>query len=189
MEFVEPIRNRRQLEAMKKVLKGSNLRDYCLFTLGINSGLRISDLLALTIGGVTTTRGKVVERIRIREKKTGKLKDFPLGTNARKAIEEYLATRPGAATEEPLFPSRKGHGPLQRTQAWKILNRAAQEVGIKEPVGTHTLRKTFGYWAYREGKDLSLIQKLLNHHSPATTLRYVGITRDQLDDVYLTINL
>lgn len=189
MEFVEPIRDRKKLEAIKKVLRGTNLRDHCLFVLGINSGLRISDLLALTIEDVATARGKVAERIQIRERKTGKVKDFPLGTNARKAIEEYLSTRPNASPEETLFPSRKGFHPLQRVQAWKILNRAAQAVGIQERIGTHTLRKTFGYHAYREGKDLVLIQKLLNHHSPSTTLRYIGITRDDLDQVYLTVNL
>jgi len=58
-------------------------------------------------------------------------------------------------------------------------------VGITEAIGTHTLRKTFGYWAYKDGKDLSLIQKLLNHASPAVTLAYIGITQDELDDVYL----
>jgi integrase len=189
MEFVEPIRDKRKIEAMKKVLKGSNLRDHCLFVLGINSGLRISDLLALTVGDVTTVRGKVVERIRIREHKTGKTKDFPVGGNARKAIEEYMPTRLKCTPEEPLFPSRKGFRPLQRVQAWKVLNRAAQAVGIQEKIGTHTLRKTFGYWAYKQGKDITLLQKLLNHHSPSVTLRYIGITQDEMDDVYLAINL
>ncbi len=189
MEYVEPIRDRKKLDDLKKILRGTNLRDYCLFVLGINSGLRISDLLSLTVGDVKVARGKIVERIRVREKKTGKGKDFPLGNNARKALEEYLATRPGADVSEPLFLSRKGNGFLQRTQVWKILNRAAQSVGIQGHIGTHTLRKTFGYWAYKQGKDLSLVQKLLNHHSPATTLRYIGITQEDMDEVYLTINL
>lgn len=62
-------------------------------------------------------------------------------------------------------------------------------MGITDQIGTHTLRKTFGYWVYKEGKDITLIQKLLNHASPSITLAYIGITQDELDDVYLSLNL
>ncbi|MFD1676865.1 tyrosine-type recombinase/integrase [Alicyclobacillus fodiniaquatilis] len=74
-------------------------------------------------------------------------------------------------------------------QAWKALNKAAKTVGIKERIGTHTLRKTFAYHAYKQGQDITLIQKLLNHSAPSVTLRYIGITQDQMDDVNLTLNL
>jgi len=87
LEFVEPIRDKRKIEAMKKVLRGTNMRDYCLFILGINSGLRVSDLLRLNIGDVLSEKGKVIDRIVIKEQKTGKIKNFPIGTNAKKAIE------------------------------------------------------------------------------------------------------
>ncbi|SFV03812.1 site-specific integrase [Alicyclobacillus macrosporangiidus] len=187
MEFVQPIRDRRQIEAMKRVLRGSNLRDWLLFVLGINSGLRVSDLLSLKVADVWES-GKVKDRISLRERKTGKMKDFPLSPNAKKAIQEYLASRDIGSEDEPLFMSRKG-GALQRQQAWRILNRAARMVGIKERIGTHTLRKTFGYHAYRQGQDIVLLQKLFNHSSPAITLRYIGIQQDEIDDVYLTVNL
>ncbi|HYF91535.1 MAG TPA: site-specific integrase [Symbiobacteriaceae bacterium] len=193
MEFVQPIRDKKQIEAIKRHLKGneSGLRDLCLFTLGINSGLRVSDLLNLTIGDVVDHQGKPLDRITLREQKTGKAKSFPISTTAAKAIKEYLATRPSAGSADPLFLSRKGKGEghLQRAQAYKIINDAARAVGITESIGTHTLRKTFGYWAYKEGKDITLIQKLLNHTSPSVTLAYIGITQDQLDDVYLSLNL
>ena len=68
--------------------------------------------------------------------------------------------------------------------AYYILNRGAKAVGIKEPIGTHTLRKTFAYWAYKQGTSLELIQKILNHSSASVTLRYIGITQDQIDAVY-----
>lgn len=192
MEFVQPIREKRQLEAIKRVLKGNpgtGLRDHCLFVLGINSGLRVSDLLNLTVGDVVDEKGRVRDRITLREQKTGKAKNFPISQTAAKAIKEYLATREGAGLDDPLFLSRKAKGHLQRAQAYKIINDAAKAVGIREAVGTHTLRKTFGYWAYKEGKDITLIQKLLNHASPSVTLAYIGITQDQLDDVYLSLNL
>ena len=189
MEFVQPIRDPEKLNAMKKVLKGSNLRDYTMFTIGINSALRISDILPLRVADVLDDKGKVADRITIREKKTGKAKDFPIASNARKAIEEYLKTRKDLKVTDYLFVSRKGHEPITRQQAWHIINQAASEVGIKEKIGTHTLRKTFSYHAYRAGYDLAIIQKLLNHSSQKETLRYIGVTQDQLDDVFINLNL
>ena len=187
MNNVEPIRDKKKLEKMKVFLHNNNLRDYALFVLGINSGLRVSDLLNLRVKDVFT-EGKVRDRIALHEKKTGKLKDFPIGTTAAKALKEYLAQRT-PADEEVLFPSRNGAGPLSRAQAWRIMNIAARVAGIKGEIGTHSMRKTFGYWAYKKGVDLSIIQQLLNHSSPAVTLRYIGITQDQLDQVYLDLAL
>jgi integrase len=193
MEFVQPIRDRKQLEAMKKVLKGSSLRDYCLFVLGINSGLRISDLLNLKIGDVTDENGKVKDRITLREKKTGKSKDFPLSDSAKKAINEYLKSLKSYTVNDWLFASRtqtgKHQGRITRQHAYRIINEAAQAVGINEKIGTHTLRKTFGYHAYQSGVDITRIQKLLNHSAPSVTLNYIGITQEELDDVYLNLNL
>lgn len=168
---------------MKRYLKSGNLRDYLLFVLGINSGLRISDLLSLQVLDV---KGK--ERISLREQKTGKTKDFPLSDTCQKAIKEYLQAT-GVDTGF-LFTSRKGKGAaISRVQAYRILNQAAQAIGIKEQIGTHTLRKTFGYWAYQAGVDITRIQKLLNHSAPSVTLAYIGITKEELDDVYINLNL
>ncbi len=190
LEFVQPIRDKKQIEAIKKYLKGTNFRDYCLFTLGINSALRISDLLKLKIGDVLDEKKKVKDRIQIKEKKTGKDKNFPMGDNAKKAVSEYLVTRGEYSLNDPLFISRKGDkASLQRDQAYKIINQAARAVGITDRIGSHTMRKTFAYQAYQSGIDLTLIQKLLNHSAPSVTLAYIGITQDQMDDVYLNLNL
>jgi integrase len=75
---------------MKKILMSNSLRNHCLFTLGINSGLRISDLLKLKISDVIDENGKIRERITLREKKTNKTKDFPISDVARKAIVDYF---------------------------------------------------------------------------------------------------
>lgn len=187
MEFVEPIRSRTQLNDMKLYLKERNLRDWLLFVLGINSGLRVSDLLALKVDDV-----KDRSRIKLREKKTGKFKDFPVSDNCKKAIREYLDAT-GLVTG-PLFPSRKtvgcrGTGAISRQQAYKALREAARAIGIDAAIGTHTLRKTFGYWAYQKGVDVTRIQQLLNHSSQSVTLRYIGITKDELDQVYINLDL
>jgi integrase len=187
MEYVQPIRCKKQIDSIKKILKASSLRNYCLFTLGINSGLRISDLLKLKVSDIIDGK-KIKDRITIREEKTGKTKDFPISDVAKKAIDEYLKTRT-YSFDEPLFISRKGKSALQRQQAYKLINAAARSVGIKEKIGTHTLRKTFGYHAYQSGIDITLLQKLFNHSAPSITLAYIGITQDQIDDVYLNLNL
>lgn len=187
MQIVEPIRDKKKIEDMKKVLKANNLRDYCFFVLGINSGLRISDLLNLKISDVAEGK-KIKDRISLREKKTGKIKDFPIGATSVKALKEHLDDA-GYIPNDYLFKSRKGSGPIGREQAWRILSQAAETVGITDSIGTHTLRKTFGYWAFKSGVDITRIQKLLNHSSPGVTLAYIGITQDELDDVYLNLNL
>lgn len=171
---------------MKKILRANNLRDFCIFTLGINSGLRISDILSLRVNDVIDNKGRIKERISIREKKTGKIKDFPLSDTVLKSINLYIKE---CCPTDFLFPSKKGGGPLTRQQAYRIINGAARSVGIKEQIGTHTLRKTFGYWAFKSCADITRIQKLMNHSSPAITLAYIGITRDDLDNVYLSLNL
>lgn len=185
MEIVEPIRSEKQLRGMSNYLKGKNLRDYTLFIMGINSALRISDLLGIKVAEVYEK-----DRIAMRERKTGKVKDFPLAPICRKAVKIYVDTYQ-LHQDNFLFPSRKGGytRPIQRVQAWKIINDAARSVGIEGHIGTHTLRKTFGYHAFKQGRGIELIQKLLNHSSPAITLAYIGITKDDMDEVYLTLNL
>jgi len=182
MEYVEPIRSKEQINAIKCYLKKQNLRDYLLFVLGINSGLRISDLLSLTIDDV-----KDIDRIILREKKTGKPKDFPLSDICKKAIQEYLTTT--NVDSGWLFKSQRRDCPITRIQAYRIINKAARVIGIKEAIGTHTLRKTFGYWAHKNGADITKIQKLLNHSTPDITLAYIGITKDDLDSIYINLNL
>ncbi|AIQ19087.1 integrase [Paenibacillus sp. FSL H7-0357] len=182
MEFVEPIRSKKQIDALKKYLRGQNIRDYLLFVLGINSGLRISYLLKLQVEEVYNQ-----DRISLREQKTGKRKDFPLSDTCKKAIQEYVKAtghKSGA-----LFASRKGGNPISRVHAYRILSEGASRVGIKEAVGTHTLRKSFAFHAYQSGVDITRIQKLLNHSAPSVTLAYIGITRQELDNVYFNLNL
>lgn len=196
MEVVQPIRKKTDLESMKRALRKRSLRDYALFVLGVNSGLRISDLLKLRVKDVLIQgkrRPQITDRIRLREKKTGKTKDFPLNVPARSALGEYIRTN-NPAPEGPLFLSRKrgANGEarsISKVQAWKILSDTAVQVGITEKIGTHSLRKTFAYHAYKKGVDISLLQKLLNHASQTETLRYMGILRDDLDQVYEGLRL
>ncbi|MGG0718709.1 site-specific integrase [Robertmurraya massiliosenegalensis] len=173
MKTVQPIRDVEKIAAMKEVLMRQHYRNYFLFVLGINTGLRISDLLALKVSDV---RGK--SHIVITEQKTGKLKRFKINHELQEHISQFTRDKDSAAF---LFQSRRGTERIHRVQAWKILNAAAREVGLDE-IGTHTLRKTFGYHFYQQYKDVAVLQQIFNHSSPAVTMRYIGITQDIIDE-------
>jgi site-specific recombinase XerD len=189
MQTVQPIKDKEKIEAMKKILRASSLRNELLFVLGINTGLRISDILALKVADVLTNKG-IVDRLELREHKTKKKRTIALSKKTSRLIERYLASeRSTANDEDPLFRSQKGGKSISRQHAYEILNDAARSVGITERIGTHSLRKTFGYFAYKQGIDLAMIQKLLNHSSQTETLRYIGITQEQMDEVVLKLDL
>jgi len=192
IEVVQPIRDRKKIEAMKKVLLGDLIygtRNHLLLILGINSGLRISDLLTLRIGDTVIQKGKIRDSIERREKKTGKYRQFILNASVQKAIKLHLDKLGAYSLEQPLFASRKGNGPINRIQAYKILNTAARQVGIQDRIGTHTLRKTFGYHAFKQGIGIEYIQAALNHKTPSETRRYIGIIQDDIDNFINILNL
>jgi integrase len=172
MNFVHPIRNAAKIEAIETFLLARNRRDWLLFVTGTNSGLRISDLLALR---VRDTRGP---HLVVKEKKTGKRKFIKVTPYLRRAFNECTA---GLAGHVFLFRSRNGgNRPICRARAYQILREAALHAGL-EHIGTHTMRKTFGYHLYRQTKDVALLQSMLSHSDPAVTLRYIGIDQDLQD--------
>ena len=117
MEYVQPIRNKEKIEEIKNVLKENGTRDYLLFVMGINTGLRISDLLKLRISDV---RGKT--HVEIKEQKTGKIKRFPIIGGLQSLIEDYTRNKP---LSDYLFKSRNGKNrPLTRVMAYMIINKA-----------------------------------------------------------------
>ena len=175
MKYVQPIRDKNKIEEIKSYLKQNGSRDLLLFTMGINTGLRISDLLKLK---VIYVRNK--SHVEIKEQKTGKIKRFPLLGNLQSMIEEYTK---GKLDNEYLFRSREGaNKPITRVMAYLIINEACQKAGITDSIGTHTLRKTFGYHHYQQFHDVAILQYLLNHSSPSITLRYIGITQDNVEN-------
>lgn len=174
MNEVQPIKDKRDIERMKKALHG---RDLLLFIVGINTSLRISDILELKREDFEG------DSLILREKKTSKRKVIRINDALRKAINEL------APSSGYLFPSRKGDKPITRTQAWRILNAAAERAGLNIAFGTHSLRKTFAYHAYSQGVELPTLMRVLNHASQRETLRYIGIEQETIDDVYVNVNL
>jgi integrase len=172
LNVVQPIRDYEKLEEMKRILKRDNERDYLLFMMGLYTALRISDILRIKVGDIKK------DYFNIREKKTSKFRRIYLHYDLKNALKSYLSDK---EPHEYLFRSREGmNRPITRARAYGILNKAAREVGL-ESIGTHSLRKTFGYWAYKDTKDVAALQKLFNHSYPEETLRYIGIEQDGVD--------
>ncbi|OQR57873.1 site-specific integrase [Bacillus sp. CDB3] len=172
MNFVQPIRDPEQIQQIKEYLREKNERNYILFVMGINTGLRISDILKLKVGDVQGSH------ISMREMKTGKQKRIQMTSSLKRELKWY---NEGRADEEHLLPSRKGKNrPIGRSMAYKILKRTAEEFGLDE-IGTHTLRKTYGYHMYLQTKNIALLMEIFNHSSEKVTLRYIGVNQDAMD--------
>lgn len=173
MNFVEPIRDPLILENIANNLKKKNRRDYIMFMYGIYTGRRISDILKLKVADL---KGK--DFINIRETKTGKQVILPINRALKKELADFLENM---SSEEYVFKSsQKKNKPIDRTTAYKILNEAAREYGL-ENIGTHTLRKTFGYHFYMQTKDVVLLMDILNHSHPSVTLRYIGVNQENIN--------
>ena len=198
----QPIRSQSDRDALLSYFWNHNLRDYALFVLGIYAGRRISDMVRLNVRDVAMidrkSRFVIRERLEIREKKTGKFSDILIHPSARRALSKYLRRRlkksesKGALLNEPLFKSQKarqnGEYRITERQAGRMLNLAARHCRLNYKIGTHSLRKTFGYVMYQNGNSIELIQKMLNHSSPEITLAYIGITRDDMDEAILSMD-
>lgn len=173
----QPIRDIANIARMKEVLP--SVRDRILFTIGINTGLRISDLVKLKPEDINQ-KGE----IEIREQKTGKVNRFRMSEPVWKQVKSYIDAYP----KEYLFTSRKG-GHISTHQAWVIISTAGKKLGL-EHIGTHSMRKTFGYHAWKRTRNLPLIQEALNHSSQRITMRYLGITEEiKNDELYSKMDM
>jgi integrase len=195
MDFVDPIRDKKKIAQIKNLLRGQKrFRDLLLFTVGINSALRVSDLLMLRVGDVLDETGAIVPQFILREEKTGKRHEVVINDSIRNALGEFLGAYPGVVTDPDhfLFFSLKPFDytrPIDRRHAWELVTTICKDVGLSGSFGAHTLRKTWGYHARLSGVDLALIMHKFNHSSLAITKRYLGITDDELGEVVRRLNL
>lgn len=186
MKLVQPIRDREKLEDLKEELKKKGLRDYMLFLTGSNSGMRVSDVVNLNVNDVRNKDGTMKSHIIVIEKKTKKVKKFPLCNDLFKEMERYTKNMKEG---EYLFKSRNGENKaITTTQAYRIIKRASSKLGLEE-IGTHTMRKSFGYHHYQQYKDVALLQTIYNHSSPSITLKYIGINQDNIDLGYRNFSI
>lgn len=175
IENVQPIRTVEQhwqfIDAIRTTSPKTADRNILLYTLGISTGLRIGDLVKFRVEDV---QGKT--SVRIQEGKTKKPRTVYLDT-VMADIANYLEGKP---QEGYLFASAKG-GHITTTQAYRVLQKAADSLGW-EWIGTHTLRKTYGYQYYKTYNNLVNLCEIFNHSSQAVTRRYIGIREEELGE-------
>lgn len=195
-EEVEPIKSKKDIERIKQYLLGKeNKRDYLMFVMGINIGLRAGDLLSLRFEDIMDN-GKINDSITLIEKKTSKSRktvhkrDLELNDSIKKAIKLYtdsLESEPDM--NDYLFSSRKGNEALTVGSAHRIIKQTMRDLKIKGNYGSHSLRKSFGFHLYNAGVPIETIQKTFQHSTQAMTLKYIGITKEVIRNVYHLLNL
>lgn len=184
-----PIKNKRTLEKFRNYYRNvqRNPRNYALIVLGLNSALRIGDILTLRWGDVYhMKKQKYREHISIIEKKTGKKNVLAINASLQEALEFYRRTLEMYEEDRFIFASQKPpYENISRSQAYRIVKKAAESCGLEHCVSCHSLRKTFGYHAWRNGFQPALLMNIYNHSSYEITKKYLCIDQLEKDEVYL----
>lgn len=180
MIATDPIRSPQKILAIKDLLKRTNITHYLLFVLGLNTALRVSDLLSLKVRDVLTSTGDIKATFKIIEQKNKRHREIALNATAQKAIVDFVSRKKNLEMDTYLFTTnRSGNGPMTRQNAHIIIKKATQAVELKGNYSMHSLRKTWGFTAYNQKIRLPEISKKLGHTSPASTLRYIGVEKEQ----------
>ena len=192
MGTTQPIRIKSELLAFRMYYMDikPNMRNYCLIVMGLNTALRISDLLELKWTDVYNFEHKEFRtHFLINEQKTGKNNYVTLNSNATSALFSYFKER-NPQNDEYIFSKRTCRNkPLNRSQAYRIVKAAAGKTIQDEHISCHSLRKTFGYYAWKNGTPPALLMDVYNHSSYDVTQHYLGIEQDERDEIYLNLEL
>ncbi len=195
MNTAQPIRNRQELNRFMNYYKMVEVipRNQLLIVMGANTALRVSDLLSLTWRDVyDQSQKKFRGHITLVEAKTGKVSCIFVNKSIQNALREYkkfLEEKKFEMTEKtPLFQGREGAS-LSRVQAYRIIRKAAENCHITGVISPHSLRKTFGYHAWKCGTPPVLLMEIYQHSSFAITQRYLGIEQDERDEVFKKVCL
>jgi integrase len=177
---VEPIKALKDIGTIKKVL-ADKPRDLALFTIGINTNLRASDLLRIRVGMVRGLQPN--DEIEVREKKTKKLRRVTLNKACIDAIRNLLASAPFKDSDY-LFRSQRAEV-LIVPSVVKLVKQWCRAINLKGNYGSHTLRKTWGYHQrVTFGTDLPRLMVCFNHSTQRQTLEYLCIQADEIREVY-----
>lgn len=173
-------------------------RNKLLFLIGINVGIRASDLRSLKWSFFFekqkdgTLKFKELYVLQPKKQKKKFVKLF-FNQTVRLAINNYVAEYPIENLDNYLFPSRKGDEPILEDSMYRIIKSIASEAGIEQNIGSHSMRKTFGYHCFHEAKDknkaLVMLQQIFGHSDTTTTMRYIGLMDSEISDMYNSIEL
>ena len=187
MTFTEPIRDKNLVRKLIDYYKNlGQTRNFVLVVLCVYSALRISDILSILCDDIYDfEKGKVRKFITITEKKTKKSKTIALNKHVIKALKLHM---PQAEQGKPLIINRRTDKAISRIQAYRLIRVAAEALNFTQRVSCHSLRKTFGYHAWQAGISPAVIMEIYNHSSLNTTRRYLGVSQDDKNAVYLGLN-
>lgn len=187
-KVTEPIRSIKTINNLLNYFKGQSLRNYMIAKVQLNTAFRISDIVTLKVSDFYHQNGYARESLTITsEKKTEKIRIVAINQSLKTAIKDYIISE-GLSYDDYLFQSRKGtNRPISTTQVHRIFQNAGEVLHL-DNFGTHSLRKTWGYFAYQKTKNIALIMKAYNHDSEEDTLKYIGIVQKDKDDLYKQIN-
>jgi len=168
-------------------------RDFLdIWKVGVNTALRISDLLALTMKDVQAL-DKENPALNIIEQKTGKYRKIVVNQSALIVMQRRLKDNPEHQwlfqTEAANRNRREPPKPINRRSVSRVFERVGQKVAPKVALGTHSMRKTRGYAMHKAGRSIESIAKVLNHSSPAVTMRYIGLVQQDIDQSYTELEL
>jgi len=183
---VDPIKELKDISAIKKMLKHDKPRDYCLFVLGINTNLRAGDLLSITVGQVRDLKsgGDLV----LKEKKTGKGRRITLNESAIEAIQHWLNSGKSLGDDDQLFKSQRGVLTVQSVN--RLVKTWCKEINLPGNYGSHTMRKTFGYHQRKQlNTSIPELMVMFNHSTQRQTLDYLCIQADEIKDAYMKLCL
>ena len=193
MSTTQPIKTMEDIEEMKQYFyRNGEMRNYALVTMGINTALRISDLLKLRWDHVWNFEKQCYKsHIVLQEQKTGKTANVFINEQCRKCLGAWKQQLKGKIyPAEYIFKSRMGNNkPIGRNRAYIIIKNASQALGYEGNISCHSLRKTFGYHAWKQGISPTIIMSIYNHSSMEVTKRYLSIDQDDKDEVYKNIIL
>lgn len=192
MGTTRPLKSKDDIKKLKRYfIDQGQIRNYAIVTLGINTSMRISDLLSLCWRDVYIFDvNRYREHICIVEKKTNKLTNIPLNEEVIKTLEMLKDFEQPVKESDYLFKGQsKVNQPLSRSQAYRIIRHASKELNIEGVISCHSLRKTFGYHAWKQGIPPAVIMSIYNHSSLEVTKRYLAIDQDDKDEVFMKLNL
>jgi integrase len=179
---VDPITELKDIKSIKKLLK-DNPRDLCLFTIGINTNLRASDLIRITVGMVRDL--KAGEEMVLTEKKTKKERRITLNEDCIEAIQNLINSfKQPRKDDSQLFRGREGD--IRPIGVNYLVNKWVKMINLKGKYGSHSLRKTFGYHMRVQHKvSIPILMQIFNHHSQKQTLDYLCVQPDEIKEVYM----
>ena len=200
-EAAEPLKKVEDIiKVSEYLIQEGRYRDNLIFVLGINLGLRCGDLSHLKVGHLLAEDGAAYrEDFTIQEEKTSKYRKLYLNESIYDAADLYFANAGVVDLNDYLFKCESNRGKnLNQPLSVRSIERMLKEVindkcGIEIHASTHCLRKTFAYHVIQSAPDreraIEFLQKILGHSSQSITLRYAGITDDEVMATYKGLNL